>query len=189
MANEGVRVLDLAYAPGEGTAWGRPRWYVYMWGLVERLLVTNSWQISSRLRVAALRAFGAQIGEQVIFRPRTRVLLPWKLRIGDGCWIGEGVWIHNQDLLAIGRNVVISQETFLTCGSHAHRKDMALITKPIIIEDGVWITSRCMVLGGATVGRSALVSPMSIVRGHIPPNSIVRDGEVIGKRFPEDVNA
>ncbi|UXN29723.2 MULTISPECIES: acetyltransferase [Curtobacterium] len=145
---------------------------MYLWGIAELLFVTNPLQISSRLRVAVLRGFGADIGDGVIFRPRTRVRFPWKLRIGNDSWIGEGVWIHNQDHVTIGHDAVVSQDTFVTTGSHAHRRDMALITRPVVIEDGAWVTARCVVLGGARIGRSALVQPLSVVRGTIPENSI-----------------
>ena len=145
---------------------------MYLWGIAELLFVTNPLQISSRLRVAVLRRFGADIGDGVIFRPRTRVRFPWKLRIGNDSWIGEGVWIHNQDLVTIGHDVVVSQDTFVTTGSHAHRRDMGLITRPVVIEDGAWVTARCVVLGGAHIIRSKLVQPLSVVRGAIPDNSI-----------------
>jgi putative colanic acid biosynthesis acetyltransferase WcaF len=180
-----VPVIDLSRAPGEHQAWDRPKRTVYLWAAVELLLVTNPWQISSSLRVRALRAFGAEIGDGVVFRPRTRVKFPWKLRIGDRSWIGEGVWFHNQDLITVGHDVVLSQETMLTTGSHAHRRDMALITRPIVIEPGAWITSRCLVLGGAHVGRSALARPMTVVAGDVPADAIVSgpDCAVVGSRF------
>ncbi|ROP74748.1 acetyltransferase [Curtobacterium sp. PhB115] len=182
---EPTRVIPLAAAPGERQSWGRSRFTVYLWGAVELLFVANPWQISSRLRVQALRAFGAEIGTGVIFRPRTRVRFPWKLHIGNDSWIGEGVWFHNQDHIHVGRDVVISQETFLTTGSHAHRRDMALLTRPIHIEDGVWITSRCMVLGGTRMGMSSLATPMSVVSGTIRANTVVQGAPAVpvGNRF------
>lgn len=182
LADEAIPVIPLAAAPGAREAWNRPRWVVYAWAIAERLFITNSWQVSSRLRVAVLRQFGAEIGEGVIFRPRTRVHFPWKLHIGDSCWIGEGVWFHNQDHIYVGHDVVISQETMLTTGSHAHRRDMALVTRPIRIDDGAWITSRCLVLGGVTVGESAVVKAMSRVDSDVPANAIW-DAGVIGRRI------
>lgn len=172
MTDQEIPVVPLANAPGEKAAWDRPKPFVYLWGIVELLLVTNPLQVSSRLRVAALRAFGAEIGEGVIFRPRTRVRFPWKLHVGANSWIGEGVWFHNQDHVYIGHDVVISQETMLTTGSHRHRTDMGLVTRPIHIEDGAWITSRCVVLGGVTVGRSAVVKPLTRVDRDVPANSV-----------------
>jgi putative colanic acid biosynthesis acetyltransferase WcaF len=178
-------VINLADAPGERAAWDRPLWTVLAWSVVELLLVTNPWQISSAIRVFALRSFGASIGRKVVFRPRTRVRFPWKLSIGDRSWIGEGVWFHNQAQITVGSDVVISQETFLTTGSHRHRRDMALITRPITIADGVWITSRCIVLGGTTVGTSALARPLTVVSGTIPANTIVAGPfcQQMGHRF------
>lgn len=179
-----IPVIDLSKAPGEHAAWDRPKSVIYLWSIAELLFVTNPWQISSSLRVRVLRLFGAQIGEGVVFRPRTRVKFPWKLRIGDRSWIGEGVWFHNQDKIGIGSDVVISQETFLTTGSHAHRRDMALITKPIYIRDGTWITARCIILGGTDIGRSSLLRPMTVASGVIPPNTVLEgNSTVVGKRF------
>ena len=145
---------------------------VYLWSACELLFVTNPWQISSRLRVKVLRAFGAEIGDGVIFRPRTRVKSPWKLHIGARSWIGDGVWFHNQDDVYVGTDAVISQETFLTTGSHRVRSDMGLVTSPIRIGDGAWITSRCIVLGGSRIGESAVVQPMTVVRGEVGPNRV-----------------
>lgn len=183
-----VRVVDLSQAPGEGLSWDRPKWVVYIWGAAELLFVTNPWQVSSKLRVGVLRAFGAQIGPGVVFRPRTRVRFPWKLAIGDHTWIGEGVWIHNQDNVTIGRDVVVSQETFITTGSHAHRVDMALITKPVHIDDGVWITSRCVVTGGAHIGTSALIRPLTLVTEDVPSNVIYGGAapSATGQRFRDE---
>lgn len=175
-------VIDLSRAPGERQSWDRPAIIVYLWGVFELLFVTNPWQISSGVRVRVLRMFGAEIGKGVIFRPRTRVRFPWKLHIGDRSWIGEGVWFHNQDHIYIGHDVVISQETFLTTGSHAHRRDMALLTRPIRIEAGAWITSRCIVLGGTYVGRSALITPGTVTTGAVAANTIW-NGSPAGQRF------
>jgi putative colanic acid biosynthesis acetyltransferase WcaF len=178
-------VISLRAAPGERAAWNRSALTVYAWGLVELALVTNPLQISSRLRVMVLRGFGAQIGSGVIFRPRTRVRFPWKLTVGNDSWIGEGVWIHNQAQVTIGNDVVVSQDTFITTGSHAHRRDMALITRPVHIDEGAWVTARCVVLGGSHIGRSALVQPLSVVRGEVPENAVAvgNPALIVGDRF------
>jgi putative colanic acid biosynthesis acetyltransferase WcaF len=171
-----IRVIPLAEAPGERSAWTKPKFVIALWYLVEYFLVTNPLQVSSKIRVLALKAFGAKIGQGVIFRPRTRVKFPWNLTIGNDCWIGEGVWFHNQDHITIGDDVCISQETFLTTGSHRYKTDMGLITKPIVIEDGVWIASRCTVLGGSVVRKSSLVPTNCVVGNHIEAGKIANRG-------------
>ena len=182
-------VIPLRSAPGERTAWGRPAPVVMLWALVELILVTNPLQISSRIRVWVLRRFGAIIGDGVIFRPRTRVKFPWNLEIGANCWIGEGVWFHNQDRIVIGNDVVISQESLITTGSHAHRRDMALLTRAIRIESGAWVTARCILTGGAHIGRSALITPGSVVRDSVPANRVVGGNPAtdVGPRFEPKV--
>jgi putative colanic acid biosynthesis acetyltransferase WcaF len=181
-----LRIIDLSRAPGAGERWDAPAWKVYAWGLVEVLLVSNPLQISSRLRRAALVAFGARIGKGVLLRPRLRVRFPWKLTIGDRSWIGEDVWLHNQDHLRIGSDAVISQGTFITTGSHDLRRDMALITRPVVIEDGAWITARCVVLGGSRIGVSSVVTPGTVVTGEVPDGVVFGQaaGAVLKPRFP-----
>jgi len=121
----------------------------------------------------------------VVFRPRTRVKFPWKLHVGNNCWIGEGVWFHNQDHVYLSNDVVVSQETFITTGSHAHRRDMALITRPVTIESGAWLTTRCIVLGGSTIGRSAVIAPGTVVNGVVPANAVLAGPApvIVGQRF------
>lgn len=167
-----IKIINLSDATGYQESWGKSKFHVFCWAAVELVFVSNPWQFSSRLRVFILRLFGAQIGAGVIFRPRTRVKFPWKLEIGGNSWIGEGVWMHNQDFLRIGNNVVISQETMITTGSHAYGTDMSLLTKEVIIEDGVWVTSKCLILGGTTIRKSAMIAPMSVVSGSIPAGEI-----------------
>ncbi|MEX5300229.1 acetyltransferase [Kocuria sp. CPCC 205292] len=189
-ADSDIPVIDLSQAPGEGETWNRPKWMIYLWSATELVLVTNPWQISSGLRAKALRAFGAKIGDGVIIRPRTRIKFPWNLEIGDRSWIGEGVWIHNQNQVTVGHDSVISQETFITTGSHSHRKDMGLITRPISIGNGVWITARCVVTGGVSIGQSALVQPLTRVSEDIPENTVYGGANPIakGRRFRQAPN-
>lgn len=163
-----MEFIDLSQAGYGNFRRTRPRWYEALWILVEFLAVTNPLQPSSRVRGAALRGFGARIGEGVILRPRLRVKFPWNLEIGHRCWIGEGVWIHNQGSVTIGHDSIVSQETLITTGSHDARSTMNLIVKPVEIGSGVWITSRCIVQQGVQIGDNAIVTPGSVVHKSVP---------------------
>lgn len=178
-------VIDLSRAGPGNFRRTRSKEQEALWMLVEALLVTNPLQLSSGLRRWALTAFGAQIGRGVILRPRLRVKFPWNLTIGDRCWIGEGVWIHNQDQLVIEHDCVISQETFITTGSHNSRTNMDLTVAPVHIEAGAWLTTRCIVLQNVRVGRNALVTPGSVVIRSIEPNTVYSGNPArpIGTRF------
>jgi putative colanic acid biosynthesis acetyltransferase WcaF len=49
---------------------------------------------------------------------------------------------------------------------------MDLVIEPVVIRRGAWVTSRCMVLQGAEVGQNTIVTPGSVVRGSLLPDSI-----------------
>jgi putative colanic acid biosynthesis acetyltransferase WcaF len=62
---------------------------------------------------------------------------------------------------------------------------MNLRVAPIVIEDGVWITANCVVQMGVTIGRSAVVTPMSVVHRSLAPEGVYGGNpcRFIRKRF------
>jgi putative colanic acid biosynthesis acetyltransferase WcaF len=156
----------------------RPLWFEYLWMVVECLFVNNSLQPSTRIRVILLRLFGAKIGRDTLVR-NIHVKFPWKLRIGDRCWLGEGVWLHNQDELSIGADTVISQQTFITTGSHDVTETMELVTRPVRIGRGVWVTSRCIVLAGVEIGDNAVLTPGSVATRSLAGGGVYRGNPAV----------
>ena len=126
----------------------------------------------SSIRVAALRLFGAKIGKRCRFPHAIRVKFPWNLEVGDDSWIGQDVWIYNQAMISIGSNVCISQGTMLSAGSHAVDTNMDLRVAPIVIEDGAWVSSKCVVQMGVIIGKSAVVTPLSVVHKSLEGGAI-----------------
>lgn len=167
-----VKVIELARA-GKGNFSQRRGLLVRaLWFLVEACIIDNRLMPLSFVRAGLLRLFGARIGRNCRLVHAIRVKFPWNLEIGDQCWFGEGAWIYNQDRIKIGSNVCISQGVFLTTGSHDVASTMDLRVAPIVIEDGVWISSRCIVQMGVTIGRSAVVTPLSVVHKSLEPGGI-----------------
>jgi putative colanic acid biosynthesis acetyltransferase WcaF len=165
------RPIRLAKAGKGNFKRSRSRLIEALWMIVEFFLVSNPLQVSSRVRASALRFFGARIGRNVIMR-QLRVKFPWNLEVGNDCWFGEGVWIHNQGLVTIEENTALAHEVFITTGSHNIYESMDLIVKPVIIRRGAWLATRCMILQGVDVGENAVVTPNSVVNRSVPPNGI-----------------
>lgn len=157
------RVIDLSLAGKGNYSAQRSTLIELVWFVLEACVINNKLLPFSFVRIALLRLFGARIGSGCRFVHPLRVKAPWNLEVGDKCWFGVDVWIYNQAPIRIGSNVCISQGTFLTAGSHDMSTTMDLRVAPIVIEDGVWITSKCVVQMGVTIGRSAVVTPMSVV--------------------------
>jgi putative colanic acid biosynthesis acetyltransferase WcaF len=49
----------------------------------------------SGFKVMLLRLFGTRVGTGVVIKPKVRIKNPWRLMMGNYCWVGEGVWIDN----------------------------------------------------------------------------------------------
>ncbi|ANC78796.1 hypothetical protein ABE65_019135 [Fictibacillus phosphorivorans] len=178
--------IDLSKA-GNGNfkrkKWSRIR--ELFWIIIELILITNPLQLSSRLRVLTLKAFGAKIGKNVIMRQRVRIRCPWNLTIGNNCWIGEEVWIINKAELIIGHDTVVSQGVFITTGSHDIYKTMNVKIKPIVIGNGVWITSKCIVLQGVRIEDNTVITAGSVITNDLLSNSIYGGNPIkyIKRRF------
>jgi putative colanic acid biosynthesis acetyltransferase WcaF len=171
-ARKDGRVIDLSAAGKGNYRVKRGALIELIWFFVEACVINNKLLPLSSVRVTLLRLFGAKIGTGCRFVHPLRVKSPWNLEVGDNCWFGVDVWIYNQALIRIGSNVCISQGTFLSAGSHDMSTTMDLRVAPIVIEDGVWITSKCVVQMGVTIGRSAVVTPLSVVHRSLDPEGV-----------------
>lgn len=140
------------YDKGRSILW-QAAWFAVM------NLVFSSWWLPARLRPGILRAFGARVGARVLIRHRVRVLWPWKLTIGDDCWIGEGAWLLNLEPIHIHHDVCVSQEAFLCTGSHRHRDPaFEFDNAPVTVHAGAWIGARATVLRGSTGAAGEVVA-------------------------------
>ena len=185
LAHEAGRVIDLSLAGKGNYRATRGPLIELIWFVLEACVINNKLLPLSSVRVALLRLFGAKIGSGCRFVHPLRVKAPWNLEVGDKCWFGVDVWIYNQAPIRIGSNVCISQGTFLTAGSHEMSTTMDLQVAPIVIEDGVWITSKCVVQMGVTIGRSAVVTPLSVVHRSLDAEGVYGGNpcRFIRKRF------
>jgi putative colanic acid biosynthesis acetyltransferase WcaF len=170
----GQPLRSLGDFKGTGYDKGRPYVVQALWFAVQNLLFYK-WWLPKALRPILLRLFGAQVGNNVFIRHRVRVLWPWKLTIGDDCWIGEDAWILNLESVWIGNDVCVSQGVFLCTGSHDMRSpSLEYDNGPIRIGDGVWLCAQAMVLRGVTIGRGAVIAARARVSSDVPSESLVR---------------
>ena len=92
-----------------------------------------------------LRLFGAKIGKNVIIRPTVRITYPWKVSIGDYSWIGDDVVLYSLGEIEIGKNVVISQKSYICTASHDYlQSDFPIFAKKNTIKDECLVSDRCL---------------------------------------------
>ncbi len=97
------------------------------------------------------------------------------LKVGNNSRI-NGVHISVSKLVEIHDNVRIAPYCVIV-DSDFHKVDDHFsndgVSKPIIIEDDVWITMRCMILRGVKIGRGAVIAAGAVVTKDVPPYTVV----------------
>ncbi|MDQ0105770.1 acetyltransferase-like isoleucine patch superfamily enzyme [Chitinophaga terrae (ex Kim and Jung 2007)] len=97
-----------------------------------------------------------------------------QIRIGKNTVINRSCYLDGRDELTIGENVSISPYVHIITGSHnIDAKDFHFISKPVVIEDYVWIGSRATILPGVRIGKGAVVAVGSVVTADVPPFTVV----------------
>jgi putative colanic acid biosynthesis acetyltransferase WcaF len=131
------------------------------WAIFARPLprkVGNSWKLF------LLRLFGAKVHSTSVVYSSARIYMPWQLELAENSWIGPEVDCYNVAKIKIGPNSIISQKTYLCAASHDISKfNHPLISKPIIIEDQVWIGASAFVGMGVTIKSGAVVGATASV--------------------------
>lgn len=97
------------------------------------------------------------------------------IKIGDYVKIGGGCTLGAMSNITIGNNVTISKNVTIETASldmntplpHNHK------SKPIVIEDGVWIASNVIILGGVIIGSNSVIGAGVILTKDVNPNSII----------------
>lgn len=154
-----MKKIDLSTYDNSWYQTGGSKIKMLVWYFVNELCMNSGWLFVSSIRRSILRIFGAKIGEGVIIKPHVNIKYPWKLSIGNNCWIGENVWIDNLAEVTIGDNVCISQGAMLLCGNHNYKKTtFDLMIGEIKLEDGAWICAKSVVCPGVTMKSHSILT-------------------------------
>jgi putative colanic acid biosynthesis acetyltransferase WcaF len=151
----------------------RNAFVVQLWWIVQGTIFRMSPQFLYGFRNFLLRLFGAKIGKKVIIRPTARITYPWKVSIGDYSWIGDDVVLYSLGEIEIGKNVVISQKSYICTASHDYlQSDFPIFAKKSTIEDECWLATDVFVSPGITIGEGSVIGSRSSVYKDIPSNKV-----------------
>ena len=137
--------------------------------------------VGSRLRVRVLRLAGLQIGHGTVMWGLPTILgsgdLATRLVIGQECWFNVRCLLDVNANLVIGSRVALGQEVMILTNGHriagSDRRAGALDARPVTIEDGAWLSTRCTILPGVTVGAGAVIAAGAVVTNTVPANVLV----------------
>jgi len=95
-----------------------------------------------------------------------------RIIIGKECSIGDRTEIHAGKQVKIGNRVIIAWDcVIMDRDYHPLHGDNESI-EPVLIEDGVWIGCRTIILKGIKIGRNAVIGAGSVVVRDIPESAI-----------------
>ncbi len=98
-----------------------------------------------------------------------------KIVIGDYCLISPGVRISAAQSIRIGDNCMLAANVIISDSDwHGiyNRIRPFRCTKPVVIENNVWLGERVIVTKGVTIGENSVVGAGSVVTKNIPANSV-----------------
>ncbi|EGQ7835136.1 acetyltransferase [Vibrio vulnificus] len=118
---------------------------------------------------------------------------------GSNCQINDSVHIAAVHRIRIGNNVLIASRVFITDHQHGcysgsdqssafeRPAQRRLSSKPVTINDNVWIGEGAIILPGVEIGENVIVGANSVVCKSVDSNSIVAGNPArVIKKFDED---
>lgn len=122
------------------------------------LSIGNKFRMRSGAKIRVRKNAVISIGENFSMSNNC-VITAWeKIDIGNNVQFGPGVLVYDQD------------HDLRVPGGLAAEKYK---TKPICIGNGVWIGANTIILRGTVIGDNTVIGAGSIIKGDIPPNSVV----------------
>lgn len=155
----------------------------------------------ARLRSWCFAGMGATVGAKCLFGSGVRIDRPWttalgmrcvlephvwlnvvgddaRVEIGDYSFVGRGTEIGVRERVTIGNHVLIAPGVFIT--DHGHNTDLdGLIatqgcsSAPVVIEEGVWVGAKAVLLPGVQIGQGAVVGAGAVVTKNVPAETVV----------------
>ncbi len=103
-----------------------------------------------------------------------------KIHIGKNVFINSNSIITSLNSISIGANTLIGPSVLIFDHDHDFEKDFQygikngrhFISKPIHIENNVWIGANSVILKGVTIGEGAVIAAGSIVTKDVEPYSL-----------------
>lgn len=134
-----------------------------LWNICCAILYRTSPKPLHAWRCFLLRSFGAIMGPDCHFYPRSKVWAPWNLICADQVTAGDGVEIYNPAPIKLGSHVILSQDAYI-CGA-THDYDNAgfpLLAYSMNFGPYAWVCARASVGPGVNMGEGAVLGLGSV---------------------------
>lgn len=91
-------------------------------------------------------------------------------------WINHGCYFDSRAAITVGADCSLGMQVMLCTSGHdiggPQRRAGRYRAEPIVIEDGVWLGARALVLGGVTIGTGCVVAAGAVVTHDLEPHGL-----------------
>jgi putative colanic acid biosynthesis acetyltransferase WcaF len=121
-------------------------------------------------RSLLLRTFGATMGSNCHFYPKSKVWAPWNLICADQVTAGDGAEIYNPAPITLGSHAILSQDAYI-CGATHDYDDPSFPLLAYAMQIGAygWICAKASVAPGVQVGEGAILGLGSVATRNLEP--------------------
>lgn len=141
-----------------------------IWNICRIVLYQTSPRPFHSWRSFLLRSFGATMGPNCHFYPKSKVWAPWNLICADQVTAADGAEIYNPAPITFGSHAILSQDAYV-CGATHDYDDAAFPLLAYAMEFGAytWICARASVAPGVNVGEGAILGLGSVATKDLAP--------------------
>ncbi|EUC71718.1 hypothetical protein Y017_02395 [Alcanivorax sp. 97CO-5] len=95
----------------------------------------------------------------------------WNLEIEDDVYIAHNCWINAVGGLKIKKGSIFSPNVVVATTAHGRENGRVSLRRSnlsaILIGEGVWVASNSVITKGSVLGKGAVISACSVVRGEV----------------------
>lgn len=98
------------------------------------------------------------------------------IEIGNNVSLAGFIHVWGGGGVKIGSRVMIGSHTAISSVTHDYSAETmygTVVTKPIVINDDVWIGTHAVILPGVTIGEGAVIAAGCVVTKDVPARAIV----------------
>ncbi len=149
---------------------GRDRVRRLIWNVCYAVFYRMSPRPMHAWRRFLLRGFGATMGPNCHFYPKSKVWAPWNLICAEQVTAADGAEIYNPAPIRLGSHAILSQDAYL-CGATHDYDDPAFPLMAYAMEVGAyaWVCARASVAPGVKVGEGAVLGLGSVAARDLEP--------------------
>jgi acetyltransferase-like isoleucine patch superfamily enzyme len=157
-------------------------WRFFWWRLRNRDVVTEGFVfLGRRVELSARRGYGRLVvGRWVHLGDGNAIRChEGNLRIGDKVVFGRSSTINCYLDVEIGATTIVADWVYVCDFDHVYDdilvpiKDQGIVKTPVRIGPDCWVGTKVTVLRGSTIGHGSVLAAHAVVRGDVPPMSVV----------------